>query len=252
MPYKFAIVCEADADFRMASRLAERVIESDPKTNWLIDQIDNCSIWVEIEPGMSYLRWDHVKYLVNKHQIKVTAKDFRDEETHRAEDAKAGLRALRSLKADQKDLDFILLIRDDDRITERRLGLEQARNKSPWSARRVAIGLAHCKREAWILSGFEPSESELEKFDEQRTLLGFSPQLQSHRLTAKHDLKDKLNAKRVVTELVGNSSEREAACYEKPSLQTLKDRGQENGLAAFIAELEERLIPVIQDRKSAS
>jgi hypothetical protein len=61
-------------------------------------------------------------------------------------DAAQARRALVFIEANWPQVDGILLIRDDDRQKDRRLGLEQARAASSLSER-ILIGLAHTKRE---------------------------------------------------------------------------------------------------------
>jgi hypothetical protein len=107
------------------------------------------------------------------------------------------------------------------------------------------IGLAHCKREAWVLAGFVPkNEGETERIEQLRRELGFHPCDAAQRLTASHD-DDKLSAKRVLGALTGEATDREACCWEESPLQTLRDRGEDTGLAAYIHQLEEVLVPLV-------
>jgi hypothetical protein len=69
MPVRLAMVCEAEADFRTASRLAERVfVES---IDWVEDDLlSSCPIWAESSDGRSFLLWREVKDLAKAYGIK--------------------------------------------------------------------------------------------------------------------------------------------------------------------------------------
>jgi hypothetical protein len=143
----------------------------------------------------------------------------------------------------------VLLIRDDDRETDRRKGLEQARDDSDLRDR-IVIGLAHCKRECWVLAGFDPVDAlEESLLDELRPELGFDPRTTAHELAAKHDA-DKRSAKRVLGILIRDVEGREARCWEQAPLQTLRDRGQKTGLTDYLDEVRERLVPVFTGRRA--
>ena len=91
------------------------------------------------------------------------------------------------IEAKMPGTDAVLLIRDDDRQVDRRRGLEQVRHASPL-AERIVIGLAHTKRECWVLAGFEArDDQERELLAEIRRELGFDPCIQAEQLTAIHD-----------------------------------------------------------------
>jgi hypothetical protein len=106
------------------------------------------------------------------------------------------------------------------------------------------IGLAHCKRECWVLAGFDPvGDSETKCLNELKKELGFDPRTSAHQLTAKHD-GDKRSAKRIVTILIGDNHERELQCIHQSELQTLRTRGVDTGLSDYLAQIQERLVPV--------
>jgi hypothetical protein len=139
----------------------------------------------------------------------------------------------------------VLLIRDDDRQTKRRLGLEQARNATKLGVP-VVVGLAHPKRECWVLAGFDPcTPEEKETLAELRKALGFDPCARAEELTAKHD-HDLRSAKRVFAALTASSRDREADCWLKPALAVLADRGQRTGLADYLNEIRSLLVPLLK------
>jgi hypothetical protein len=99
----------------------------------------------------------------------------------------------------------ILLIRDDDRDTERRRGFEQARTDARLDIP-VVIGFASTKRECWVLAGFDPrDEDETRSLDELRRELGFDPRTQAENLTAHRDHHE-LSAKPVLAALTKGGS----------------------------------------------
>ncbi len=142
-----------------------------------------------------------------------------------------------------------MLIRDDDRQTERRLGLERARKFAQEKLREfktVILGLAHPKRECWVLAGFDPrNEEETRLLGEVRQELGFNPCTAAEQLTATGD-QDKKSAKRVLRELMRDDKNRQAECWTSTSLEILHQRGQQTGLADYLGELRSLLAPLFR------
>ena len=250
MPFAFAVVCEAAADFRTATGLAERIIRE--HVDWVNDHLlATCPLWLGADQTRPYLLWTEVPKLASDAGIPPIHGHF---DGRPAEpDARTALRALRLLKLRNagRPLDGVLLIRDDDRDTRRRTGLEQGRVAEPDLRDRVVIGLAHCKRECWVLAGFDPSGSEEERLLKAvRDEFGFDPRTRAHDLTAKHDT-DKRSAKRVLGVLTQGNTDREAACWKEAPLATLRERGRESGLVEFMDEVISRLIPLFASRHPA-
>ncbi len=54
------------------------------------------------------------------------------------------------------------------------------------------------------------------------------------------------NPKIVVEKLTGGKMEREQQCWEDTDLKILRKKGVQTGLTAYIDEIEERLIPIIE------
>ncbi len=232
MPLKIAVVCEADADYRTATELAERVLCQ--LDDWVSTVLENCSLWWGFDRQGTFLCWKDVPTLAKETGIRSHGR-FGDDPA--APDAHAARRALLLLQTRYGDLDGVLLIRDDDRQTVRRQGLEQARAVSPWRDR-IVIGLAHCKRECWVLAGFDPLDiAEERTLHDLQTDLGFDPRLAAEQLTAKHDT-DKRSGKRVLSVLTQDDREREAQCWTKAPLAALRLRGRETGLAEYLRDIE--------------
>ncbi|WP_224363534.1 hypothetical protein [Hyalangium versicolor] len=141
----------------------------------------------------------------------------------------------------------VLLVRDSDGDARRRVGLEQARDDKPWPFK-VVIGVAHPKREAWVLAGFQPQNpEEVARLQALRARLSLDPILKSHELDArKHGAKTDI--KRALNELILGEAERERQCINETALDVLEERGDSNGLADFLGEVRQRLVPILSGR----
>ena len=239
-----AVVCEARADFQIAAELADRSLcEHEHLKLWLErEHLAHIRIYRGRDDSEQWFLWRDMKTLARQCGI-----DFQGHFDHRphAPDAVMATRAIRVVRRLLK-VDAVLLIRDDDGVIERRVGFDQARQLEQHAVT-VIIGLARTKRECWVLAGFEPrDDAERERLQNERSILGFDPREHADRLTAKHDAaNDKRSAKRVLSALTQDDYNREAACWEETDLAILRSRGGETGLADFLAEVEERLVPLV-------
>ncbi len=234
-----AVVCEADADRRIACGLADRVICA--QVDWISAEVlDSYRVFRGWELSEPYLEWRKVRSLAAQAGIRAHG-HFRGEPG--APDASAARRALLLLLVSSPPPDAVLLIRDSDGDEDRRRGLKQARGERAWQFA-IAIGVAHTKRECWVLNGFEPSDDQERKLlaEEQRKL-GLDPCSASDRLTAKHD-SDKLSAKRIFRVLTEGDKAREEPCWVRSDLTMLRDRGRSTGLAEYLSELQDRIVPL--------
>ncbi len=245
MPFVFAVVCEARADQETACALADRVFCAE--VDWLGEEtLGECRRWRGMTEETYFVAWDELPELAKKMGIRVHG-HFRDGEPAHA-DARAARRALRVLAALEVPIDGVLLIRDDDRDEDRRAGLEQARDTSILTVP-IVIGLAHAKRECWVLAGFDPgNNAETACLEELRRELGFDPRTHAAELTAKAD-HHKRSAKRVLSLLTRGRREREAECWLRCELRLLEGRGRDTGLADYLKEVRERLIPLFTGQR---
>ena len=238
--HRLVIVCEADADRRIACALADRVLCE--KVDWLrdcADQFDFIRAWQGLRPGDLFLRWHNVPDEARKLRIRVHGFGTGDGVVVR--------QALRVVKHLAPSSSAVVIVRDTD--GRRQADLRQARDREaeePWPFA-VVVGLVHPKREAWVLSGFDPrSADEAERLASQRQALGFDPREHADRLTASRgDRKPgtRRDAKQVL-EALGPGDE--AACWMETDLALLRRRGQRNGLADFLVDVEARLAPLFQ------
>jgi hypothetical protein len=241
MTRRFAVVHEAEADFHTATELADRMLV-ETCSSWLDDEsVVFQREWVAEEPGGRRLTWKAMRRLTEAAGIE--AEGFFDGRPGLA-DARAARRAILYLRDAFPQLDGIVLIRDRDDQPDRREGLQQARAEHHGQV--VVVGLAVVEREAWVISGFEPrDDDETTRLNAERQVLGFNPCERSHELSACKDDTAKRSPKRVLRELTLGDREREAHCWRQTSLATLVQRGDENGLAAYLTEVRQHLAPLI-------
>lgn len=151
-----------------------------------------------------------------------------------AEDALA-MRRLFLLARGRGGVDVLVVARDTDH-KNRRQGFEQARAESPWE---FGIAGAHAQpeAEAWLIcsaSAREPAQRDA--LHSVKKELGFDPITQSHRLTSTSSASKK-DAKAVRQRLDAAGMDTESA-FKTRSLDELCARGSENGLAAYIKDLD--------------
>lgn len=186
--------------------------------------------------------WKHAKALARSHRI--ASPGFFDGDPGK-EDARAARKAL-LLFLELGMPDIVVLVRDADDKPERRQGLAQARSGTP-QPERVVIGVAHPEREAWVLAGFVPCDPrEHDACASERQRLGFDPAQHPHELRGD----GKRCAKTALANLLGTDRDREHRCLTEPPLSELRRRGQQTGLAAFLDEVEERIVPVVSGQSS--
>jgi hypothetical protein len=240
MTLTFAVVHEARADFRTATELADRVLCE--AINWLDeDLLVHQRDWREFSPSGSRLAWTEIKQLALDAGITPMG-HFNGEPG--LPDAAIARKAILFLRNELPDLNAIVLIRDRDDQPERRGGLEQARSQAHGIP--IVVGLGVVERESWVVSGYDPqNELERARLQQERNQLGFNPCEQSHELTACKDDNAKRSPKRVLRSLSGDDRERERRCWADSPLEMLRQRGGENGLAAYLQEIRDRLAPLI-------
>ena len=228
MSRQIAVVYEGLPDFNIAVELADRVIVE--SIAWMTeDDVLFQRTWRSESSAGFRLSWAGIDHLAREAGVSVSG--LYDEEPGEP-DAHAASRAILYLRQEFPDLDAIVLIRDQDDQPLRRQGLNQARKKHG-DGLPVAIGLAVPMREAWVLCGYDPDETELTRFDEARAHLKFDPRTRSH------DVRD---PKAVLKALTAGDLDRERRCWVGASLPTLRDRGAENGLAAYLDDVRDRLV----------
>jgi hypothetical protein len=233
-----AVVCEAEADQRTACVLADRI--ACEKIDWVEpEHLDSLRHWCGVTAATEFLPWKTVHHEADRLRI-VAHGHFSGEPS--APDARAARLALLVVGRAVPGLAAVLLIRDSDGDRNRLTGLTQARDATPWPFA-VLIGVAHTKRECWLLAAFCPrDDEEKSRHVRVRQEVGFDPCLRSHDLDARLESAKK-SAKRVAGILCPDAGER--GLNETP-VEVLKERGRENGLADYLTELESRYVPLFR------
>ena len=229
--------------------LADRAVCAGP--DWLSEQpelIETLRTWIAWAPSGRRFRWTEIDDLGRELNLPVRGKNEGEKDFP---DFKAAVRALRVIRALIDDVAAVVLIRDMDDQEDRERGLRQARDRheQQGGSFRVVLGVANPKRECWVLAGFDPfNEQERRLLEEERSYLGFGPVERSEQLTAKHH-EDKRSAKRVLEKLTQGNWQREKQCWTVTQLDTMRSRGQKNGLASYLKEVEDRLVPLVLSTK---
>lgn len=247
MTLRLLVVCEAHADFRVASELADRVFCA--RVDWLDEALlPALRSWTETEPERPFLRWQDLDRVAAARRLRLRPRSRFSGEPGAA-DAAAADKALQLAALLSRDATptVVLLIRDTDDQSDRRRGLAQASNPDAgrtWPFK-VLIGLAHPKREAWVLAGFEPRDpDEHARLQTLRTELGHDPCDGSHQLTARTP-GSKRDAKRILAFLTADDPQREAICWQETPLERLEARGEANGLAAYLGAVNAEIVPLL-------
>jgi len=242
MTLRFAVVYEADADFQTATELADRVFVE--AIEWLDeDLLPHQREWVATTASGEPLTWARMKQLAR--EAGISARGHFGEGEPGLCDAAAARRAILFLLATVSDLKAIVLIRDQDDQPERWDGLDQAR-RNDHSGTVIVVGFAIVERECWVVSGFDPQNpEESARLGNERQPLGFDPRFRNHDLTACKNDNAPRSPKRVLRALAGDDRDRERCCWKGTSLEVLRERGVENGLAAYLQEVRDRLAPMI-------
>lgn len=244
MTISIAVVCEADADFRIATDLADRVCCETIK--WLDPElVETLRTYRGESESEPFLRWKDIPGIAKRLRIR-THGHFNSQPGNL--DAAATRRALHICMASDRPPTGVILVRDSDN-QPREEGMRQARDdfESKRGYNAIAMGVAHSKRECWVIAGFAPRTN-----DESATVrdltrgtagLGFDPIAHSERLTAT-DESAKKSPKRILNALTGGNRQREVACWKDTPLDTLRMRGQQNGLARYLTEVRDRICPL--------
>lgn len=248
------VACEDRCQYEAGTMLVDRVLAaSGPR--WLVELMEHeptaARTWVEIE-NTKYLELRKVREALRQHGLRPAYGHFDGSPGDPgAQMARNVFRLARHLNQQGQQIDAVLLLWDmDGQAQARRPGLEQAREE----ARRlgfgpIALGCPDHECEAWALSAFEPGEpDEHARLRRERERLEFCPVEQSHRLKAKAEAEaeaEPRSVKRVLETLTRSDPDRQRRCLREATLELLEERGQHNGLADFLREVNEKLLPLL-------
>lgn len=248
------VFCEAPADARTVKGLVERVLKEDGP-EWLRDILEGpedaareMRDWAPDGEGRDYFDVHRLADYVRRLGIRPPQGHFNGEAgAAGALMARTAFSVARELVQTGTQVDAVLLVWDmDDQGDDRRRGLDQARDEARhWAPFAIVLGCPDAMREAWVLAGFEPeTDDERTRVENLRQELGFHPCEDAQRLDAK-DEHAKKSPKRVLDLLTQQDHERETRCWATVPLTTLRARGKDSGLTAFLEEVSVVLVPLV-------
>lgn len=241
-------VCEASFDYRVARTLFERVARA--KVSWLADaDLDHHFRFIEFD-GQGFLAWKDVPRVIRDLGlvVRVTGntldKGLADyHATYRA------LTALRQRDVTLRSRGIVVFLRDLDNQPERREGIRRAYDavREKHGSPRGAAGCPNTKVECWCLAAYPRDRVSREKFEQVRQRLSFDPLTNAHQLSVtgseKSDARN--DAKRVLSDLLGNTIDEHMRGIVSTDLSTLKDRGTDVSISSFLQSLEEALDEIV-------
>ncbi|MBX3277115.1 MAG: hypothetical protein KF868_03825 [Acidobacteria bacterium] len=242
---EIAVVAEAEADLRIASKLADRMLFLEDPCSWLHGQHpEDFRSWCGLKPGTTFTRWPEIRSLSKSFPRLMYLR--RNQPEPRLPDYAPARKAilLSTLLRPKSPPSALLLIRDLDNQEERRAGLKQAISEIPTLV--VLIATPNPQREAWVLNGFLcGNESESGELRQITRDLGFDPCIQAERLrhSSRTDSPER-DPKRIVERLTEGKFEREELCWTQTSITMLRDRGEKTHLADYLDEVR-RLLPLL-------
>jgi hypothetical protein len=254
---EFIVIVEADADFQIATKLAERVLLE--KIEWLESELlSDLFQWNRLLENTRYSCWkDMGKIIEIAKRSGYRSPKFlgHGKEGAIKSDGAVTRKILNLVRFLQRNrqIKAVLLIRDLDNQTERKEGIEKARgedrDRSPSLA--IIIGIADRNREAWVLNGFIASSEETSLLKQIKSELQFDPCVESHRLrSVSKETSDRVrNPKFILDQLTNNNVDREKRCWEETDLAYLRNVGTNTGLTDYLVEIEQRLLPLLQERE---
>jgi hypothetical protein len=241
--------CESPSDFQHAAELIDRVLrEHGP--SWISDVMDvnpeGVRQWHPSDATHPFFDVHAYREHAGRLGLRIPHGHFNG-----APGAAGSLMArtlfliARKLNQRGSTIEAVVLLWDmDGDGANRRIGLEQARTEATsWAKFAIVIGCPDLTREAWVLAGFEPTDDgERERLGELRQELGFHPTGEAHRLDSS-DEQAKRNPKRVLRILTDGLGDRQQQCWQAIPLETLRARGHASGLADYLREVEEIIVP---------
>jgi len=247
MPVRIAVIAEAAADWRQVCEMVDRKIRDHAPDWWDEQQLGAEREYCGLAPGTPFTRWCDLRNLPSPEgALRRGGYIGFGARLHLHSDYPLGRLALLTSVLAKPRVDAVILLRDmDQQPEERAASLTQAREEIPAHALTIVLALPRAKREAWVLNGFDPENAgEQAAFAELHADLGFDPRLRAEQLDAmEHGAKR--DAKRVLRRLIGDDHEREARCWREASWAVLRERGVESRLTQFLAEVKERLVPLV-------
>lgn len=242
MSLVIAVACEADADFRAASVLIDRLLRD--QHPWIEEHLDTQRSFVAAVPNHPWTRLQNAHELARVRGLRPRKGHFNGQPGE--PDALLARSAILLLSSIRPRPHVLVIVRDVDNHPRRVIGWQQAQVEYHGEPPLIT-GLAIIKRENWILAGYIPDdETERGRLLSETTNLGFDPTESPHEAHA-HEETARRSPKRILASLISLDGEakvhREIRCLQEPDLLVLHERGQQVGLAQFLSDLRNLLCP---------
>lgn len=229
---EIAVFCEARADFEAVSLLTRRVVTA--ARPWTAGQFDALSRWATADDA-PFIKWTALKGMFRT----LRASKRRQIWGSGDGEQKQARKALAWLAYRERNPDAVILVRDADKGARRAPFEAAAEDRTD-----VVIGVPIVELESWYLNGFESRDAaEAARLAAEKQALGRDPTTQAHTLNPKREY-HRASTKRVLDVLTEGDRARQLACLEEASLDVLRSRGAQTGLAAFIESIETVIAPL--------
>jgi hypothetical protein len=243
---EFVVVAEAEADARLVCDLADRIfLEEGP--DWICEELlPNLRNWSGFD-HLIYTRWPAIKAAMREQHSRPHYLGYVQGKPQGAACAESRKAIMFTIERQKKRrIDALILAKDIDSQPERREGMRQARDEKQ-AELAIVLATPNPKREAWVLNGYvcdgADEEQKLSRICQQ---LGFDPCEEAHRLRyASGTSRPERDPKRILGKLTDQNSEREERCWKETPLVVLQARGRQTYLEEFLAEVRERLLPLL-------
>ena len=247
MSIRIAVIAEAEADRRQICETIDRKLRHHAPAWWDDEQLQSERVYCGLLPGTSFTKWAELRTIVtDQNALRSGGFIGFGAGKNRRFDYPLARKALIHCALANPRMDAVVLIRDmDQQPVERTASLAQAQADASEATMKVILALPRAKREAWVLNGFIPLDSkEAAAFDAVRVELSFDPCERPEELYATKTGATR-NAKRVLARLIADDREREAKCWLETDWSILRSRGKGSGLTQFLADVTERLVPLV-------
>ena len=244
MSLVIAVACEADADFRAANVLIDRLLRD--QHPWIEEHLDSQRSFVAAIANHPWTRLQNAHELARERGLRPRKGHFNGQPGE--PDALLARSVILLLSSIRPRPHALVIVRDVDDHPRRVTGWQQAQREYHGTPPLIA-GLAVIKRENWILAGFHPSnDTEEGRLKEETAKLGFDPTRSPHEADA-HEESAKRSPKRILAQLIAldgeAKAEREIRCLLESNLETLGERGANVGLSQFLSDLRDQLCPLL-------
>lgn len=249
-PVAIGVAAESAGDARIVQRLADRMLvdgiawvkeTSEACRGSMEDPLSPCRTWRGVE-GSGWLDVHCASDLARERGLRIYGRFAGDPGEA---DARMHRAALVLFAEEAEPPAAVVIARDLDRHSERAEGFAQAVAAGSWPFEVVLGALPEPEIEAWLIAAWIPEDdSERKRLAALRGELHFDPCTKPEQLTSKNEA-DRKDAKRVLAVLT--TTGRDAlARWEDVPLERLEAHGGACGLARFVHEVRERLVPIVE------